>query len=352
MSSIKVDAGDRLGRIFGRLRDGRIRDRDKAALQALVAGVRAGVDPGVRASAIALLPRVFEPTAAAALLENVVQDGQRDQSDRIQAVRSLGRIGTDEEARRALWQSLPAAEPALRLAIYEELAATITDADRAQVMEIDEPDAAAARLLGFTRTLSSFLAGDAADALPRAEPSPIRPDAEDAGRDVSIKALDAASAARAIRDAGQGRYGVQPAADVLLLQCGQTQWDLVAQAAAGGFSGDFDLISARPWVFATVALHRGTALGADIQYVVLTDPQLPEVRLQVVRTDGVVAYVGKIEAAEDGYQFRVVDSSAGCVPPTELAGTVSGGQIRLTEARVAAKLAAVGLPAPSIVAQG
>jgi hypothetical protein len=73
----------------------------------------------------------------------------------------------------------------------------------------------------------------------------------------------------------------------------------------------------------------------DTQYVVLSRPSPPVVVLQVVRTDGEVAYVGTIEPTDSGLAFSIADADRPQTVPTELTGVIDQNGIGLSTNLVA-----------------
>ncbi len=297
--------------------------------------------------AIGLLRSMLAPDESVDVLSTLATDAAAPVAARVAATRALGPIGDDRVRDTLLAQSADV-DVRVRGAAYTALAEAATAADLQSLAAIDEPVAAAQRVLAFARTVVAHREGLDEHVIEPASASPIRPVPGAHTRAVALTDLTTPDADAAVRGLRGSRYGIDLAADVQRLTCGSTGWELFANAELGGFAVPFERLVERPWVFGLAALRRPAVDIADTQYVLLTRPTPPTVALEVVRTDGVIAYVGTIEPSDRGWRFTLADTDRPQTAPTDLAGVVDDTGVHLTASLVAAtRVRLVGtVPAP------
>jgi hypothetical protein len=93
----------------------------------------------------------------------------------------------------------------------------------------------------------------------------------------------------------------------------------------------------RPWIAALLARWAPPAVAVTTQYLVLTRPVGQSVRIDVSRTDGVIAYTGSAEPTGNELAFSITDVDHPQTVPTILSGTLEADGVRLDVAEVAAE---------------
>ena len=272
------------------------------------------------------------------MFEQVAGDAATPRSDRIAALRGLGQLANPDAEQLLLAHATDAAaDPRVR---QEALAALGGFASRAALDILaglgDPGDEAARRQLALARALIAHREGIDRELLPDVEGSRRERQVAPAERAVS---LEPASAEAADEDAERFRgpdFGVALAKRSYRLRCGRAQWSLFVHRELGGPEPAWGRLLDRPWIAALLARWAPPARAITTQYVVLTRPAGESARVDVVRTDGVIAYTGS--ARPDGAElaFSITDVDRPQTVPTNLAGDLAPDRVRLETAAVAA----------------
>src|SRR5512144_69837 len=325
---------------------------DSADISVLIAAARgtgplAGAVP--RPQLLRWLADALSPAVAAPVLAEIAEDASAPLADRIAAVGGLSRAPGDRQARATLLARAADADVRLRGAAYAALAEI---ADEQDLTALDETADAVRPLLAFARAVTAHRAGVDRRFLPDARVSPRRPAAEEPVRPVELAALPESAAAEALAQFQGPSFGIEPAPDVHRLSCGIAEWNLIGNAELGGFTGSPERLLERPWILALVALLRPLTPISDTQFVVLSRPSGEQVALEVVRTDGLVAYLGAVVLASPEPTFRISDADQPQTVPTELAGTLGRTGIQLSSGVVAVARTGLRETEPAVPARG
>lgn len=278
--------------------------------------------------AIAALAAGAPPDAAVPVLTSVLADRTAPPTDRVAAARGLGQIGTPA-AEQALLRQVREPNPRMQ---QDVLAALGTFAGPDAARELDRlpvpDDPATRRQLAFTRALIAHRHGLQGPFLPQAlaRGRPAAP----AGQMTSVElAPKAAAAITGDRDRLRGStYAIRLSERGYSVRCGPSEWTIFVNQEVGP-SLALPRLFDRPWIAAVLAQWLPEGEAVVTRLVLLTRPVDKRLHIDVVRSDGQVAYIG--EAHQDGsaIAFSIADVDRPGTAPTNIAGRVTPTGVEL-----------------------
>jgi hypothetical protein len=317
----------------------RVRSLSDADLQLLTAVARD--EPGdIRLSrhrALDVLATVASADVAIPVLEQVAGDRTARRTDRVAAVRGLGSVATP--AAEELLLGLAAdADPNVRREAFAALGTFASGMALNTLAGLEEADDdASRRQLTLARAAIAHREGADGPFLP--EVRARRPD--DPGLENSLDvSLELKSTEATIEDAERFRgptFGIEMADRAYGLRCGRAEWSIFVNRDLGSsFSARARLLE-RPWIAALLARWAPPVVAMATQYVVLTRPVGRAARIDVARTDGVVAYTGSTQPVDNALAFSITDVDRPQTVPTVLSGALEPEGVRLDAAAAAAQ---------------
>ena len=319
----------------------RVRSLSDAELQLLTAVARdePGVDvPLSRHRALGVLATVASADVAVPVLEQVAGDRTAGRADRVAAVRGLGSVAT-LAAEELLLGFAADADPNVRREAFAALGTFAGMTALSTLAGLEETDDdASRRQLALARAAIAHREGADGPFLP--EVSGRRPDDPGPENRLAVS-LELKSTEATTEDAerfGGPTFGIELADRVYGLRCGRAEWSVFVNRDLGSsFSARERLLLERPWIAALLARWAPPAVAITTQYLVLTRPVGRSARIDVSRTDGVVAYTGSAEPVDDALAFSITDVDRPQTVPTVLSGALEPDGIRLDAAVVAAE---------------
>jgi hypothetical protein len=318
----------------------RVRSLSDTELQLLIAAARD--EPGVetplsRHHALDVLATAASADIAIPVLEQVADDRTAGRTDRVAAVRGLGAVATPT-AEELLLGFAADADPNVRRQAFAALGAFAGRSALNTLAGLDEPDDdASRRQLALAQAAIAHREGVDRPFLP--EISGRRPDDPEPQTRLAVsmelKSTEA-TAEDAERFAGP-TFGIELADRAYGLRCGRAQWSVFVNRDLGSSFSAWERLLERPWIAALLARWAPPVVAITTQYLVLTRPVGRSARIDVPRTDGVVAYTGSAEPVDDALAFSVTDVDRPQTVPTVLSGALEPDGIRLDTAVVAAE---------------
>jgi hypothetical protein len=318
-----------------------------ADLESLVATARgdASAAPGLSPHRAIRLLAVASPALATPLLDELACSSAATITDRVAALRGLGRVATGEAQRLLLRHAGDPTSPRLQQAALASLGLFADRSALDALARVPEPfDAAVRRQLAFTRALLAHRAG-LVDTL-ATDTQGIRRTTGDTGHSTGISLkLQSADATRADMARLRGsKYGIALAERAYTLRCGKAHWSVFGNRGLGPSITANDLLFKRPWIVALLARWMPPDATAVTQHVVLSSPAGRTVRLQIFRADGELVYAGWGEPRGAGLYVEIADVDRPQTAPTFLAATMDAEGVRLETAstsmtRIATRLA-------------
>jgi hypothetical protein len=284
--------------------------------------------------AISVLSAIASPDVAIPVLEQVASNHAAPRTNRIAALRGLGRIATPQ-ARDLLLKYVPDADPRLQQAALAALGLFADQSALATLERLREAgDLAARRQLSLTRALIAHRYGLDGPFLPERQRIPRSPTATERMHTVTMarKTIDATAADQA-RLRGS-TYGIRLAEHAYELRCGRAEWTMFVNRDLGSSITANGRLFERPWIAALLARWLPPGIAATTQYLVLTRPTGQAIRIDVVRTDGEVVYTGSAGADGSALSFAVGDVDRPGTAPTSLVGRFDADRVRLDVAIV------------------
>jgi hypothetical protein len=293
-------------------------------------------DPGFSAAisrhqAIAALPAFAPAQVALAILDQVSGNRSTRRTDRVTAVRGLGRMATPA-AQDLLLDRIVDADPRVQQAAFAALGHFADPSALAVLERVTAADAASEQQLALTQALIAHRYGLAGpflgDTLPRTGTAPDRTTPVT----LALKSVEATTA-----DLSRFRgsmYGIQLAERAFDLRCGRAEWTIFCNRSLGSALTAASQLLERPCIAALIARWLPPGIAATTQYVVLSRPIGRSVKIDVVRADGDVMYTGAAEPAGPELSFAITDVDRPGTAPTDLAGRLGANGVRLEVALV------------------
>jgi hypothetical protein len=254
----------------------------------------------------------------------VLADRTAPPTNRVVAARGLGQIGTSAAEQALLGQ---VREPNPRMQ-QDVLAALGTFAGPDAARELDRlpvpDDPATRRQLAFTRALIAHRHGLQGPFLPQA-PARERPVAL-AGQTTSVQ-LTPIIAGDLDRLRGP-TYGIRFSERGYLLRCGPSEWTILINQEVGPSLASRRLFD-RPWIAAILAQWLPGREAVMTRLVLLIRPVSKQLHIDVVRSDGQVAYIGEAHQDEAAITFSIADVDRPGTAPTDIAGRVTSNRVQL-----------------------
>jgi hypothetical protein len=329
-------ASDRLARPpVGRLTD------VQAGQLAAVARRAQLPDAGVsRALAVRALAEGAKADVAVPVLKSILSDRKASVTDRVAAARGLRRIATPAAERALLSQTR--ADDRVQQAVVAALG-QFGGASAARTLgKLEAPaDVASYRQWVFARALiahrhgidGTFVVENQIVERARGRPQQM---ATFAARTRSTPATKAALA----RLHGE-RYGIDFADRCHSIECGPAKWEFFVNEQLTRSSTALARLFERPWIAGLLAQWLPGEEALQSRLVVLARPSGSAVRLDVVRPDGQVAYVGAAVRGEGDIGFRVSDVARAGTAPLNVDGRLARTSIAIDRATVFASRVAV-----------
>jgi hypothetical protein len=318
----------------------RVRSLGDAELQLLTAVARnepGGDVPLSRHRALGVLATVASAEVAVPVLEQVAGDRTVGRADRVAAIRGLGSVATPT-AEELLLGHTTDADPNVRREAFAALGTFAGMTALSMLAGLDEPDDdASRRQLALARAVIAHREGVDGPFLP--EVSGRRPDDPGPENRLAVN-LELKSTEATADDVERFRgptFDIELADRAYGLRCGRAEWSVLVNRDLGSAFSARERLLERPWIAALLARWAPPAVATTTQYLVLTRPVGRSVRVDVSRTDGVIAYTGSAEPAGDELAFSITDVDRPQTVPTILSGTFEPDGVRLDVAEVAAE---------------
>jgi hypothetical protein len=318
----------------------RVRSLSDTELQLLTAVARD--EPGVETSlsrhrALDVLATVASADVSIPVLEQVAGDRTARRTDRVAAVRGLGSVATPA-AEELLLGFAADADPNVRREAFAALGTFAGMTALSTLAGLDETDDDASRpQLALARAAIAHREGADGPFLP--EVSGRRPD--DPGPEnrlaVSLELKSPEATAEDAERFGGSTFGIELADQAYGLRCGRAEWSVFVNQDLGSSFSARERLLERPWIAALLARWAPPVVTITTQYLVLTRPVGRSARVDVSRTDGVVAYTGSAEPLDGELVFSVTDIDRPATVPTILTGSLRPEDVRLDAAVVAAE---------------
>jgi hypothetical protein len=309
-------------------------------------GDRALGVPLSRDRALGVLAAAARPEDALPVLELVARDPTMGQTDRVAALRGLGRIAT-RAAQDALLGHVHDPDPRVQQAAFAALGEFADASALATLADVSESgDVASRRQLTLARALIVHREGRDGPFLPELEASHRVPPASERLSTVTLtmKSVEAANA-----DLTRFRgptYGIRLSERAYELRCGRAEWTLFGNQDLGGPIEATDQLMQRAWIIGLLARWLPPGIAATTQYVVLSRPTQAPIRVDVVRTDGELAYTGTAAPVGSALSFSIRDVDRPGTAPTNLSGLLSPDGVQLQTAVVSSTRVAPRRPEP------
>ncbi len=293
------------------------------------------------ARAIRALAEGARPDVAMSVLKAVLADRKAPLPERVAAARGLGSIATPA-AERALLSQIRVGDPRVQQEVVAALGRFAGPAAGRGLRNLEAPaDIATYRQWVFAGALIAhrhgldgpFLAETLFVKRSRGRPEQM---ASFTARTKSAKATKAARAK--LRGA---EYGIGFADRCHSIECGPSKWEIFVNRELTRSASGLEKLFERPWLAGVLAqwLPREEALQS--RFVILARPSGSAVRLEVVRADGEVVYVGTAVRSGTAIGFRVSDVVRAGTAPLNVAGRLTRSAIEIDSATVFAARVAV-----------
>ena len=321
----------------GRRRVLSLGDDELQLLTAAARGEPGGDVPLSRHRALGMLATVANAEVAVPVLEQVAGDRAAGRADRVAAIRGLGTIATST-AEELLLGHTADADPNVRREAFAALGTFAGMSALHSLAGLEEPDDdASRRQLSLARAAIAHREGADGPFLP--EVSGRRPDDPEPENRLAVS-LELKSTEATAEDVERFRgptFGIEVADRAYGLRCGRAEWSVFVNRQLGSSFSVRERLLERPWIAALLARWSPPAVAITTQYLVLTRPVERLVRVDVSRTDGVIAYTGSAEPTVNELAFLITDVDRPQTVPTILSGTLEPDGVRLDVAEVAAQ---------------
>jgi hypothetical protein len=301
---------------------------------ALIAIIRREITPDVAVSdisALAALAVGAPPGDAIPVLAGTLADRTAASANRVAAARGLGRIG-GAAAQQALLSQVGDPNARVQQAVLTSLGAVGDPAAGAQLARLPIPDdPGARRQLVLTRALITHRHGLAGPFLPLTptRTGPITLPGPAAA--VSLAPVGTADIVGAPDRLGGSTYGIGLSNQGYALRCGRADWTVLVNSELGPSLAS-PRVFERAWIAAILVQQLPEGRAVMPRLAVLTRPVAKGLRLDIVRTDGLVAYAGEAQPDGEANTFSITDIDRPGTAPTQLAGRVTPRGIDLTTA--------------------
>jgi hypothetical protein len=286
---------------------------------------------------LGVLATVASADVAVPVLEQVVGDRTAGQADRVAAVRGLGTVATPA-AEELLLGFAADPDPDVRREAFAALGTFAGMTALNTLAGLDEPDDdASRRQLALARSAIAHREGADGPFLPEVSGRHLDDPGPENRLAVSMELKSTeATAEDAERFAGP-TFGIELADRAYGLRCGRAEWSVFVNRDLGSSFSARERLLERPWIAALLARWAAPAVAITTQYLVLTRPVGRSARIDMPRTDGVVAHTGSAELVGDALAFSVTDVDRPQTVPTVLSGVLEPDGIRFDAAVVAAE---------------
>ena len=307
---------------------------DVELLTAIVQNDRRIEEPLSSHRAISMLAAGAEPEIVIPILEQVARNPAALRTNRIAALRGLGRIGTIE-TQKLLLEHTHDLDPRVQQAAFAALGLFADGAALDTLNSLSEPsDYAASRQLSLARALIAHRNGLGGPFLPEMQGNPREPGASAQVNNVTLEMKGAEVTVDEQSRLRGSTYGIQLARRAYALRCGRADWTVFWNRDLGNLNIAYDRLFERPWIAALLARWLPARISATTQYILLSRPVGRSVRIDVVRGDGEVMYTGSAEPMRSTLSFAISDVDRQQTAPTKLAGLLDGDAVRLDVAVV------------------
>jgi hypothetical protein len=250
---------------------------------------------------------------------------------RVAAARDLGRIATPA-AERVLLQQARSADPRIQQQVFAALGLFAGPATVRKLSKLAAPaDIAAYRQLVFAAALIAHRHGLDGPFLVET-PFVLRAH----GRQKEFAAMKARTRdAKYLKTAHtrfNGRdYGIK-FATMHSIDCGPLRWELLLNTELGRSEAAPTNLFKRPWIAGVLARWLPGGESLDSRYVILTRPIGESLRIDIVRSDGQVVYVGTAARNDAGMTFRISDVVRPGTAPLNLVGLMTSTSMKIVDA--------------------
>jgi hypothetical protein len=284
------------------------------------------------ARALHALAEGAKPDVALPVLAEVLADRKALVAERIAAARGLRQIATPA-AERALLPNVRAGNPRVQQAVLAALGQFAGTPALAALGKIEPPDdiatytqwAFAKALIAHRNGLGGAFLGE----IPFIERSRGRPDQLSP---FSARTKSAKATAVALAKLRGERYGIGLADRAHSIECGRLKWEVFLNVELARSPAALGKLSERPWIAGLLAQWLPQEEALQSRYVILATPSGGAVRLDVVRADGVVVYVGKASASGAAIAFRLSDVVRAGSAPLNVVGRLTRSSIEIERA--------------------
>ena len=285
--------------------------------------------------AIAALAEGSSAANALPVIQDVLADASAPQPDQIAAARALGSIATPD-AERVILEHLGTAEPRVQqelLAMLGTFASSAAAAPLSALTTVD--DQALRRQLAFAQALIAHRNDLDGPFLPPSAPAKA-PRKLQAGVEVSFAVKPAPAVAAERKKLTGPTFGIALAPRALGIKCGPADWTVFLNESLGPSPKGLAPIFERPWIAGVAAQRYPGGERLASRMVMLTRPAGNQVRVELVRADGEVMYVGSAKRSEAGIAFTISDAERAANASTRLAGELTPRRVELQTSAVSA----------------
>jgi hypothetical protein len=287
--------------------------------------------PLSRHRALSVLATMARPEDALPVLDQVARNPAVQTTDRIAALRGLGRLATPA-AQNVLLEQVGDPDRRVQQAAIAALGEFANASALATLATLNEPgDVALRKQLVLAKALISHREGLDGPFLPEKQGAQHAPTAEGViSISLRVKSAEATSA-----DAKRFRgstYGIQLGQRAYELKCGRAVWTLFGNRDLGESIVAPERLLERPWIVGLLARWLPPATAAATQYIVLSRPSNGSIHVDVVRIDGELAYTGTATPVVSGLAFAIADVDRPQTAPTNLSGVLSLDGVQLEKA--------------------
>lgn len=308
---------------------GSLTSTDVELLAAAARGDRAPDVPLSRHRALGVLAAVARPEDALALLEQVARDPAMRQTDRVAALRGLGRIATPA-AQNALLGQIRDPNPRVQQAAFAALGEFADSSALAPLANLGESDdVASLRQLTLARALIVHREGRDGPFMPEVETTHRSLTASERLSTVTLTMKSAEATDTDLTRFRGPTYGIRLSERAYELRCGRAEWTLFGNRDLGGSIAATNQLLQRPWIVGLLARWLPPGIAATTEYVVLSRPSQGSIRVDVVRTDGELAYTGTATPVGSALSFSIGNVDHPATAPTSLSGLLSPDGVQL-----------------------
>lgn len=278
--------------------------------------------------AIEALARGAKPEVAIPVLAEVVSDRAAPTTNRVVAARELGHLGI-ADAEQALVRRVTIRDPRVQHVVFWALGAVGGPTALRALGRVEAvPDRAANNQLVLSRALIAHRHGLEGPFFPAVKGVVRTPEQVEEKANVTLRLkTERATANDRTRLVGS-TYGIELAARGVELSCGRNEWTLFFNRELDPGTATRRLFE-RPWVSALMGRWHVRRKALVTQYIVLTRPENGAARIDVVRTDGTLAYTGRAEVDNLGISFSIADVDRPGTAPANLSGRMTSKGLEL-----------------------